>query len=1293
MKEIEEHLLNYGIAIIGMAGRFPGANTIHAFWENIKNGTESIQFFSDSELAASGLSEKMRRNPNYVAAKGILDDIAGFDASFFHINPREAELIDPQQRIFLECAWEVCENAGYDPQAFLGRIGTFASVSKNTYLMFNLMTCPELYEDAIANQVLIANDKDYVSTRTAYKLNLRGPCITVQTACSSSLVAVHLACQSLMSGECEMAIAGGISIDVPHKAGYLYQPGSIFSPDGHCRVFDANAKGTVFGQGGGLVMLKPLARAIEDRDTIHAVIRSSAVNNDGSNKTGFTAPSVEGQTEVIADAIALAQIDPKTISFIEAHGTGTALGDPIEVEALKLAFAKFTTAEKFCALGSVKTNIGHLNVASGIVGLIKAALSLENNAIPPSLHFEKPNPNIDFDHGPFYVSEGHSYKEDSPRRAGVSSFGIGGTNAHIILEQSPLNEIRDTGKEWQLIILSGRSLNVLEKMKAQLAAYMERYRPRLEDIAFTLQIGRRSFSHRSFVVCRNEEDALIALRGKTSAAEMPICRGSIAEDPNRSIVFLFPENKVTTKTSQALYESEAAYRHTYDQCKNVMQYLMGITKADFLFEDKYKALSLFAFEYSLAHLWLSWGIEPKIVLGEGIGEYVAACIAGIFSLKEALQILIHHLGLQASKMDQMLTFKAPKIPVISCFTGSWITEKEWSIGHHPIASEKQGQALHLVSSPSQLLLEVGLGERLVQFAYQHKTATQAILASLSERTVDLEARSSLLTALGNLWLAGFEPKWALLHQTEDCKRIPLPTYPFEHKRYWIDRREQQIVEKTSDAIQKFHNTVSRNVLEQEIAKIFATLLGIENVGLRDDFFDLGGHSLLGAQLLAAMKEKFGLTLSLHALFDAPTVEDIATLVERSISPLEGGVLQMSQKNDVKSSSKQRSHLVEQDLKLDNRLQPQNSFSFSTDPQSIFLTGATGFLGSYILDGLLENTNATVYCLVRDVSSASGLARIEKLSSHYGLLDPSKKHRIQIVLGDLSKPKLGISDREYEQLANEVHSIYHCGAHLSFIDPYRHLSKINVEGTRRVIELACQGRTKHIHHVSSIAAYDSDKHVGLQHADEDLSLEESWGFHSGYDETKWVSEMLIAEAGKRGIPVTIYRPGNISGDSRTGVCSATDLIGIMIRGCIGLGAAPANDDFVDVVPIDYVSKALVHLSLQPGSIKEKYNLVNPQPSRWIDLVRLMQNAGYKIDAISFDAWCEQLRVARQQNKENVLIPLLPMFDDRPLFSNRRYGCKKTIEGLQGSGIYCRAIDAPLFNAYIQHLNKEGVLIYE
>jgi acyl transferase domain-containing protein len=429
-----------GIAIIGMAGRFPGAKNIDEFWLNLRDGVESISWFTDEELIAAGIDSEVLSERRYVKAGATLENIDLFDASFFGFNPQEASRMDPQHRIFLECAWEALEDAGYDSQTYSGKIGVYAGVGWNGYLLFNVAPDRQFLESAVGYQTLLGNDKDFLTTRVSYQLNLKGPSIDVQTACSTSLVAVSMACQSLLNYQCDLALTGGITVSSIPKTGYFYQEGGILSPDGHCRAFDAQAQGTVPGNGAGIVVLKRLEDAIADGDCIHAVIRGAAINNDGALKVGYTAPSVDGQAEVIAEALALAGVEPETISYIEAHGTGTALGDPIEIAALTQVFRASTEKAKFCALGSVKTNIGHLDAAAGIAGLIKTVLALKHQLIPPSLHFQQPNPKIDFNHSPFYVN--HQLQEwksnGHPRRAGVSSFGIGGTNAHVVLEEAPL---------------------------------------------------------------------------------------------------------------------------------------------------------------------------------------------------------------------------------------------------------------------------------------------------------------------------------------------------------------------------------------------------------------------------------------------------------------------------------------------------------------------------------------------------------------------------------------------------------------------------------------------------------------------------------------------------------------------------------------------------------------------------------------------------------------------------------------------------------------------------------------
>ena len=646
-------IVHDGIAVIGMAGRFPGAANVNEFWGNLKDGVESITFFSDEELSAAGVSSTLLDNPDYVKAGAILQDIELFDASFFGFTPREAEITDPQHRLFLECSWEALESSGYDPDTYHGLIGLYAGQSSNGYF-YNLDANPEIIESLGSLQVIIGNDKDHLATSVSYRLNLRGPSLTVQTSCSTSLVAVHLACQSLLNYGCDMAIAGGVSIKVPHKKGYLYQKGSINSPDGHCRAFDAAAQGVIAGNGVGVVILKRLEDALAEGDAIHAVIKGTAINNDGSAKVGYTAPGLDGQAEVIAMAQAAAEVEPDSITYVEAHGTGTALGDPIEVAALTQVWRASTGGDARCAIGSVKTNIGHLDAAAGAAGLIKTVLSLRHAMIPPSLHFQHPNPDIDFANGPFFVNaqlRPWVTNDGQPRRAGVSSFGMGGTNAHVVIEQAPDIEPPRDVRPLHLITLSAKSDTALEKMSTNLAQHLE-LNPalNLHDVAYTLQAGRKAFKHRRAFVCRDAADAVNILR----TADQRRLSTRLAGHQNRPVVFMFAgQGSQRINMARELYEVERVFSGQVDICAELLIPQLGFDLRDVLYPTEAKAAeatqqinqtslaqpTLFVIEYALAKLWMSWGVNPHAMFGHSIGEYVAACLADVLTLEEALKIV------------------------------------------------------------------------------------------------------------------------------------------------------------------------------------------------------------------------------------------------------------------------------------------------------------------------------------------------------------------------------------------------------------------------------------------------------------------------------------------------------------------------------------------------------------------------------------------------------------------------------------------------------------------------------
>jgi len=676
-----------GIAIIGMAGRFPQAPNLQRFWENLCQGIESTSFFSEEELEQAGISPELLRHAHYVRARGVLEDADLFDAGFFGYSPREAELTDPQIRLFLECAWEALESAGWNPEKFSGMIGVYAGMSFSSYIW--QLAGEGMDADSVsAFRILMGGaEKDHLATTISYRLNLRGPSLNIQTACSTSLVAVHAAARAVMTYECDMAIAGGSTVNVPQRSGYMYEPGGIASADGHCRSFDAEASGSVSGDGVGVVLLKRLEDAIAAGDTVYAVIKGSAINNDGRRKVGFTAPAVEGQAEVIALALAAAEVECESIGYIEAHGSATPMGDPIEIEALNQVYGQAGLKPSSIAVGSVKSNFGHLNAAAGVAGLMKTILAIRHGSIPASLNFRQPNPAIPFGRGPFRVNHTLSPwpQSNNPRRAGVSSFGIGGTNVHVILEEAPETRPSEPPKPWQLITISARSRETLERATDQLAAHLlEHPEQNFADVAFTLQEGRKAFEHRRMAVCRDAVAAASLLQLRTPSQAFT----TVAASRRRPVAFLLPGlGDQYLDMGRGLYESEPEFARHLDHCSDLLQPLLGVDLRKTMYPDPrvrqqnevrteermnfrnliqraredsaptlqeiHRTLwaqpALFVIEYALAKLWMSWGIVPESMMGYSIGEYVAACLAGVVSLEDSLRML----AVRAQKIEAL----------------------------------------------------------------------------------------------------------------------------------------------------------------------------------------------------------------------------------------------------------------------------------------------------------------------------------------------------------------------------------------------------------------------------------------------------------------------------------------------------------------------------------------------------------------------------------------------------------------------------------------------------------------
>ncbi len=994
------------IAVIGMAGRFPGAENINEFWQNLCDGIESITEVTKKDLAALDIDPGLMDDPMYIRACAPLDDVEYFDASFFGYNPKEAEIMDPQHRIFLECAWTALEHAGYDALRYDGRIGIFGGIAFNSYLHNNIVMNPKLSKSVGDYQIMLANEKDYPATRVSYKLNLKGPSVNIQTACSSSGVAVHLACQSLLNGDSDMSLAGGCRVIVPTRAGYRYIDGAPLSSEGKIRAFDAKANGMVRGSGGGFIVLKRMEDALEDGDSIHAIIRSTAINNDGSDKIGFTAPSIDGQSDVISDAIALADIDAESVSYIETHGTGTKLGDPIEISALAKAFAEFTNRKNFCAIGSVKTNIGHLDAGAGVAGIIKTILALKHKLIPPSLNFETPNPHIDFNNSPFFVNTKlvEWDAKNTPRRAGVSAFGMGGSNFHGILEEAPEIEQPGRTRPWQVLTLSTKTETALDTATQNISEYLKSNSDiNIGDVAYTLHVGRKEFAYRRAIICKDVNNAVTSIN---SEEKKRFYTGQI-NSITPSVVFMFPgQGAQYINMGLDLYENEETFKKHVDTCSEILKPLLDLDIRKILYPERGQTdnssqmlrqtrvtqPALFVIEYALAKLWMEWGIQPEAMIGHSVGEYVAACLSDVFKLEDALSVLAERARLiqempvgsmravrlpekdvrrylsnglsiaacnapslcvvsgqtdAVKKFDKAMhqqdvktielhtshafhsemmepvkgpfaqsfsdiTLNDPQIPFISCLTGTWITSEDakdpkyWAKQLRQPVQFSNG-ILELQKKPGRLLIEVGPGTTLSTFAKQHagSKTDQTVLTSLHHPREKRSALSCMLGTLGQTWLAGCSIDWRGFYRNERRRRIVLPTYPFEKKRYWVDPtklpEKNALAEKQDGSIPEIDKVPPPPLLAAQDKKISAKSqkreilnklkdimydfsgIELEESDYSVNFIEMGLDSLFLTQISAMIGKEFGIKVRFRQLFDElSTIDSLSEFINNKL---------------------------------------------------------------------------------------------------------------------------------------------------------------------------------------------------------------------------------------------------------------------------------------------------------------------------------------------------------------------------------------------------------------------------
>jgi acyl transferase domain-containing protein/thioesterase domain-containing protein/acyl carrier protein len=874
------------IAIVGMAIRVPDAANPQQFWSNLKGGVESVRTYTDEELLAKGVPASALADPNYVRAGIPLQDLDQFDPEFFGFSPKEAGILDPQHRQFYEVCWEALESAGHTPESFDGSIGLFGGCGMGAYFTFNLLTNPELI-DNVGLFLLrhTGNDKDFLVTRVSYAFNLQGPSVNVQTACSTSLVATHMAVQSLLSGECDMALAGGVTIEVPHGVGYHYKEGEVLSPDGHCRTFDHRSKGTVFGSGAGVVVLRRLKDALRDGDAIRAVIKGSAVNNDGSRKVGYLAPSVDGQAACISEALELADVSADAINYVECHGTATPVGDPIEIAALTQAFRASTDRKGYCLVGSVKTNIGHLDTAAGVASLIKASLSLENRTVPPSLNFEAPNPRLDFESSPFKVAAKATEwpRGATPRRAGVNSLGVGGTNAFVVLEEAPERAPSPKDASPQLLLLSARNRKALDGNAQRLAEWLREHpQAELADVAFTLKAGRRGFEQRRVLAARDTAEAIALL--ETPDPRRVYTHAHEIEQPQ--VVFMFPGGGAQyVHMGRGLYEAEPVFREHVDRGLDILKNRFGAdlrpvllpageatpAMSDALALPSAQLPLTFLVEYALTQLWAHYGVKPDMVIGHSMGENTAACVAGVFSFEDALGLLLlrgqlveqtppggmfsvpmgaaelkpwlgdeldlasansPQLSVASGPLDKLEAMAArmleqgietqrvkvhvaghsrlldgilprfraylqsiqlhePKLKIVSNHTGGWLDpasarDPEYWVRHlrHSILFADGVDTL--LQHDNLVFVEVGPGNILGALTRQNpKAPTQRVLSSMRHPDDQTPDHVYFRTAMGRLWALGVDFDAGKLWG-KGRRRLPLPTYAFQHARYWIE---------------------------------------------------------------------------------------------------------------------------------------------------------------------------------------------------------------------------------------------------------------------------------------------------------------------------------------------------------------------------------------------------------------------------------------------------------------------------------------------------------------------------
>nr|AHA12079.1 polyketide synthase type 1 [Streptomyces sp. CNH287] len=1386
------------VAIIGMGCRFPGgANSPDDYWRVLREGVDAVTRFPAERGDADAVYDADPEAPGkaYCVDGGFVDQVDSFDASLFGISPTEAVAMDPQQRIALEVAWEALEGAGIAPDSLEGSAtGVFIGASTNDYVRLRQQTAD--IEDVDPYQLM--GEPAFLAGRLSYHFGLRGPSHVVDTACSSSLMAAHLATQSLRRGECDLALAGGVNLMLTPYGFVLVSKAGAIAPDGRCKAFDASADGYGRGEGCGVVVLKRLSDALADGDRIAAVIHGSAVNHDGRS-SGISVPNGMAQQEVIRAALADAGVAPGTLDYVEAHGTGTMLGDPIELRALEAVLGAGRPDDRRMYVGSVKTNIGHLEAAAGVAGLMKLALSLRHREIPPSLHFTQPNPNVDWDalHIDVPTKATEWRAGEDIRYAGVSSFGVSGTNVHLVLGEAPAPAPdaapAPAARPHELLPLSAKS-------DAALRELARRYSARLADgpaaelgaVCRSAATGRATLPHRLAVVAGSTGELRERLDRFVSGTRDPgVSSRRVATRATAKVAFLFTgQGTQYPDMGRGLYDTEPVFREAMDRCAELLRPHLDKPLLDVVYgsgEDaalidrtEYTQPALFSVEYALYELWRSWGVRPSAVVGHSVGEYVAACVAGVFSLADATKLIaararlmqslsepgamvtvplteaeaaaevaktggraaiaavngdedivlsgakdaiqsvvdrLKKLGLPARwlrvshafhsplvepvleelrAVAASVEFGAPTLPLISNLTAEEATAETMSdpdywVRHAREAVRFRDSMRTLDRKGYTTYLECGPGRTLLSMGAHavSEPGRDSWISSLRRSTTDGD---QIRQALAELYVLGVPVDWQGLYAGGSRERVELPTYALQRERYWY---QDDAATGASGAAADAAGAAAARTERPAGSPLLGSLAGAaaadrpaqvahylramlatalwtpaDEIDGAADLHELGADSLLVMQVVTACRNDLLITLSPRELFHRPTIEQWADFITDRVErehELPGAGERATASADIDWSDPER---LKEEGGLDPDIRPGEPMRGSwRAPEAVLLTGATGFVGAHLLARLLEATDAAVHCLVRCTDPAEGLERVRANAARY--LPQWREEdtaRLVIVPGDLAKTRFGLSDTAFDELAQTVGSIYHAGAETSPTSTYEQLRAVNVGGTQEIVRLACRGPLKAINHVSTHTIWGTAPEPGTVRA-EDGDLADAGRLGDGYCQSKWAAETVISKARLRHIPVNVYRLGQVAGDSTTGSGPADGSLATLLRAHVTAGTAGtgAGADGVDVTPVDYAARALVHIATTAEAYGSDFHLVNPRPVTGAELLAQLRRRGWPVAAANGASG-----------------------GGTPSEAGTVYRTDALQAALEGSGISCPAPDDALFDTYLDQLVESGLI---